>query len=271
MVQSGKRTIRRPDEIKSAGHEGLWAVVVGEGRDRRFGSRTRLRETLERIGRVIPPERTLVVRLPGHARDQASQVGEESGPHILDEPDDRGTGAAVLLAALWIEAREPRATVVFLPSDRVIGEEGVLMARVAEMADFVERQPGWMILLGVSPHGSDMEHGWIEPGQRVGWVGPSAVYGIRRFHDRPSVAEGQLASGCLWNTLVWAARPGVVLAAGRECAPSLYEHLVQLPAFWATEHERWALHHAYALAPAVDFSRAILETCSLPLAVLKAS
>jgi len=79
-----------------------------------------------------------------------------------------------------------------------------------------------------------------------------------------------LASGCLWNTWVWAARPGVVLAAGRECAPSLYERLVQLPAFWAGQHERWALHHAYALAPAVDFSRAILETCSLPLAVLKA-
>jgi hypothetical protein len=44
----------------------------------------------------------------------------------------------------------------------------------------------------------------------------------------------------------------VVLAAGRECAPSLYERLVQLPAFWAGQHERWALHHAYALAPAVD-------------------
>jgi hypothetical protein len=191
MVQSGKRTIRRPDEIKSAGHEGLWAVVVGEGQDRRFGSRTRLRETLERIGRVIPPERTLVVRLPGHARDQASQVG----PHVLDEPDDRGTGAAVLLAALWIEAREPRATVVFLPSDRVIVEEGVLMARVAEMADFVERQPGWMILLGVSPHGSDMEHGWIEPGQRVGWVAPVPSTASDDFMIDPRSRRGSWPAG----------------------------------------------------------------------------
>ena len=100
MVQAGEWTIRRPDEIKSAGHVGRWAVVVGEGEDRRPGARTRLRETLEGIGRVIPPERTLVVGLPGHARDQASHVDEEGGPHVLDEPDDRGTGAAVLLADL---------------------------------------------------------------------------------------------------------------------------------------------------------------------------
>src|SRR4026209_395611 len=108
--------------------------------------------------------------------ERGSRVDEEGCPHVLDEPDDRGTGAAVLLAALWIEAREPRATVVLLPSDRVIGEEGALMARVAGVADFVERQPGWMILLGVLPRGSDTERGWIEPGQRVGWAGPSAVY-----------------------------------------------------------------------------------------------
>ena len=271
MVQGGQRTSRRLDEIKSAEQHGPWAVVIGGGEGRRLGSRTRVRETLNRIGRLIPPDRTLVVGLESEAREQPGHVSEAPGPHVLDQPDDRGTGAAVLLAALWIEARAPRATVVFLPLDHAMQDERAFMARVGEMADFVERQPEWMILLGTQPRGSDMDHRWIEPGQRVGWAGPSAVYGIRRFHDGSSVAEGSLASGCLWDTLVWAARPGVVLAAGRECAPSLYGHLVQLSALWASEHGQWALHHAYALAPAVDFSRAIVESCSLPLAVLNAT
>lgn len=284
MIHPGTLSGRRQDEIRSAGREALWAVVLA-GRedvglrsvdrpvcgDERFGSRTGLRQTLDQVGRLIPPERTLVVGMQSHARDQAGQVGGEPGPHVLEQPDDRGTGAAVLLAALWIEAREPRATVVFLPSDHFIGEEEVLMSRVTEMANFVERQPEWMVLLGMQPRGSEMEHGWIEPGQRLGWTGPSPVYSIRRFQDEPSkeVAEALFASGGLWNTFVWAARVGVVLAAGRECVPSLYEHLIRVPAFWASEHERWALHHAYALAPTVSFSQAILEACALPLAVLK--
>ena len=272
MVQAGKQTSRRLDEIKPARHEGPWAVVLGEGEAGRLGSRARLRAAVDGIGRFIPPERTLVVGLPDPARDEAGQVGEGPGPHVLDQPDDRGTGAAVLLAALWIEARAPRATMVFLPVDRVIEEEGEGMARVAEMADFVERRPEWMILLGIQPRESDMGRDWIEPGQRVGWTGPSLVYGVRRIHERPSHggAEALLARGCLRNTFVWAARPGVVLAAGREGVPRLYEHMIRLPTFWASEHERWALHRAYALAPTVNFSRAILGTCSLPLAVLKA-
>lgn len=264
MVRSDKRSAER---------EALWAVLLEEGKDRRLGSRARLRETLDRIGRLVPPERTLAVGIESHARDEEGPVRGKAGPYLLDQPEDRGTGAAVLLAALWIEARQPRATVVFLPSGDVIGEERGGMARLAEMADFVERQPEWMILLGVQPRESDMGHGWIEPGQRVGWSGPSAVCGIRRFHGEPShdLAEAPWASGCLRNTCVWAARPGAVLAAGRECVPSVYEHLVRLSAFWGGEHERWALRHAYALVPTVDFSRAVLETCSLPLAVLKTS
>lgn len=293
MMHAGKLSGRRQDEIKSTGRDALWAVVLagkedvglrplvrpvcGDERPPKqlcppLGSRTLLRETLDRVGRMIPPERTLLVGMRSDALCQEGQVGEEPGPHVLDQPDDRGTGAAVLLAALWIEARAPRATVVFLPPDHVIGEEGLFLARVAEMADFVERQPQWMVLLGVQPGESEMEYGWIEPGQRVGWTGPSSVYSIRGFQDTPSkeCAEALFTSGCLRNTFVWAARPGVVLEAGRECVPSLYEQLIRLPAFWASEHERWALQHAYALAPTVNFSRSILEACSLPLAVLKA-
>jgi len=262
MVRSDKRSAER---------EALWAVLLEEGKDRRLGSRARLCETLDRIGRLVPPERTLAVGIESHARDEEGPVRGKAGPYLLDQPEDRGTGAAVLLAALWIEARAPRATVVFLPSDHVIGEEGSFLPRVAEMADFVERQPQWMVLLGVQPRESEMEYGWIEPGQRVRWTGPSPVYSIRRFQDKPSkeCAEALFTRGCLRNTFVWAARPGVVLEAGRECVPSLYEQLIRLPAFWASEHERWALQHAYALAPTVNFSRSILEPCSQPLAVVK--
>jgi len=292
MIPPSKLRGRRHHETKPDGHGALWAVVLAGGEGVRlwplvrrvcgderpkqfcslFESRTLLRETLDRVGRLIPPERTVVVGMQSHARYQACEFGEQPDPYVLNQPGNRGTAAAVLLAAQWIEAREPQATVVFFPSDHFIGEEGVFITRVAEMVGFVERQPEWVVLLGVLPSEPETEYGWIEPGEGVGWTGHSPVYRIRRFREKPSreVAEALFADGCFWNTFIFAGRAAVVLAAGRECSPSLYDRLARLPAFWASEHERWALHHAYALAPTVNFSQAILEACSLPLAVLKA-
>jgi hypothetical protein len=61
----------------------------------------------------------------------------------------------------------------------------------------------------------------------------------------------------------------VLLSAGRECAPALYERLASLREFAGGEHERWAVRQAYALAPTVDFSRTVLEACPQMLAVSK--
>src|SRR5207245_4984537 len=64
---------------------------------------------------------------------------------------------------------------------------------------------------------------------------------------------------------------GTVLAAGRECVSSLAERIARLAAFWGSEHQRWAVRQAYALASTANFSQAILEACLEPLAVLKVS
>ena len=97
-----------------------------------------------------------------------------------------------------------------------------------------------MILLGVKPNGPETEYGWLEPGERVGSTGSGPIYRIRRFREKPSPEVAQ------------------------DCS-----HRLARPAFWGSEHERWALDHAYVLAPTVNFSESILEACSLPRAVLR--
>jgi mannose-1-phosphate guanylyltransferase len=267
----------------------LWAVVLagGEGlrlrplvrhlcgdeRPKQFspllGARTLLRQTLDRVGLLVPPERTVVVTLQAHARYLDREFGDRPRPNILSQPENRGTAAGILLAAQWIETRKPGATLVCFPSDHLVLEEAAFMAHVAEVAEFVEREPRWIVLLGAQPSQPETEYGWIEPGARVGGTVQRPIYGIRRFREKPSkeVAEALLASGGLWNTFVLAARATVLLSAGRECAPALYDRLAQLRAFTGSAAERWAVRQAYALAPTVNFSQSILEVCRQPLAV----
>ena len=191
MGRSGEGRNRRQRQPTSQGGGSLWAVVLagGEGvrlrplvrqafgdeRPKQFcpllGPRTLLRQTLDRVGRLIPPDRTVVVGLESHERYLAREFDEPGGPHVLKQPESRGTAAAVLFAAQWIEAREPGATVVFFPSDHFIQEEGAFMEQVSDVARFVRRQPKWIGLLGVQPGEPETEYGWIEPGERVAWTG----------------------------------------------------------------------------------------------------
>jgi mannose-1-phosphate guanylyltransferase len=230
-----------------------------------LGARTLLGQTLDRVGRLIPPDRTVVVTLQAHGRYLERELGATPRPHVLSQPESRGTAAGILLAAQWIETRDPGATLVCFPSDHLVLEH------VVELASFVAREPRRIVLLGAPPSQPETEYGWIEPGEPIGWTGQGPVHAIRRFREKPSkeAAEALLLRGSLWNTFVFAARAPVLLAAGRECAPALHDRLASLRAFAGGEHERWAVRQAYALAPTVDFSRTVLEACPQVLAVSK--
>jgi hypothetical protein len=69
--------------------------------------------------------------------------------------------------------------------------------------------------------------------------------------------------------MIFGARASALIEAGREYLPLLYERLARLPVFLGTEHEPWAIRHAYSLAPTANFSRAILQACPENLVVSK--
>lgn len=249
--------------------------AFGEERPKQFcrllGPRSLLRQTLDRVALLVPPDRTVVVGVERHARYLAAELGPPPGLKLLKQPESRGTAAAVLLAAQWIAARDPRATVAFFPSDHFVREEALFMEHVADAARFIGRQPGWMVLLGVPPNEPEAEYGWIDPGERIAWTGRAPIYRVRRFLEKPprEVAGALFRQGCLWNTLVFVTEVGALLATGRACVPSLAGRLGVLPAFWDGDREQWAVRQAYALAPTANFSREVLQACAQPVAVLR--
>src|SRR5205085_5265663 len=114
----------------------LFAVILAGGSGSRFwparskalpkqfmrlaGKRTLLSETQARIASLIPLERTLVVTATAYADLVQRTLRRLPPENILAEPCARNTAAAVAWAALEIEAREPGAAHVVLPSDHVI-------------------------------------------------------------------------------------------------------------------------------------------------------
>ena len=282
---------KRGEGIELGERGSLWAVVLagepgtrlrplvrhrcGDERPKQFspllGGRTLLGQTLDRVGRLIPPERTVVVTLPAHARYLDRELSETPRLRVLRQPENRGTAAGILLAAQWIETQDPGATLVCFPPDHLVLDDADFMEHVAELAGFVKRTPRWIVLLGGPPNRSETEYGWIEPGERVGWTGQGPIYAVRLFRGKPpkGAGEGPLLRGSPWNTFLFTARATAVLSAGRESAPALYDGLARLRTFAGSGPDRWAVRHAYERAPTLDFSRSILEACPRMLAMSK--
>jgi mannose-1-phosphate guanylyltransferase len=258
---------------------GLTRRLYGEDRPKQYavltGPKSLLRQTLDRVGLLVPPQRTVVVTMAGQGSYVTAELRHESqAPHVLEQPKDRGTAAAVLLAAHRVVARDPEAILVVLPSDHFVSDDEAFMAHIADAVEFLEdRHPERIVLLGAQPSEAETDYGWIELGEPLARSGRSPMYRVRSFSEKPSQATADLLFGCgaLWNTFVFAGRAAAIVEAGRACLPSLHERLTRLNSFLGTEHEGWALGQAYELAQRASFSRAILERCPDKLAVIRLS
>jgi len=236
---------------------------------RLVGPRSLLRQTLDRLAAAIPAERTIAVVTQAHARYIAEEFGIARTPRQIVQPMDRGTAAAILLAAQWISWRDPEGVLVVFPSDHLILGELAFMAHVLNLAAFVDRHPERLLLLGARALEPEMNYGWIEPGESLGRMNGTLISGVTRFWEQPTEvqARARLAQGCLWNTGIMAARVSTLVEIGRQMLPELSERLDRIEPAVDSEYEPWAIYEAYDTLQRINFSRDVLERRPSALAV----
>jgi mannose-1-phosphate guanylyltransferase len=277
-VQLGQPA-RRTDiwAIVLAGGEGvrlrpLVRRVLGDERPKQYvpllGERTLLGQTLARVGLGIPAERTIVVTMDRHADYTAQELGREPHPHLLAQPADCGTAAAILAPTHRVARLDPGATVAVFPSDHYIGAEARFMAYIAEIASWVDTHPDRVVLLGARATRPEVEYGWIEPGEILGDASTGPVRAVRQFWEKPSLVRAKLclASGHLWNTSVVIGKARTLLKVGRLGTPGILEALDR---FAEVTPDARALALAYEGMPRANFSRDVLQACPQSLAVAR--
>ena len=181
---------------------------LGEGR-------TLLQQTLTRVGRVIPPARTVVVAAADYASLAREQLSGFAGVELVLQPANRGTGPGALLPLSHVRRRAGRLDVVAIfPSDHHFADDRPLLAAVAE-AITAARSSNGLILLGIAAERPETGYGWIEPARADS--GHGDLRPVRRFIEKPpaGVAAELLARGALWNTLIVVGRLDAVWRAAR--------------------------------------------------------
>lgn len=254
-----------------------WVVILAGGRGERLaditrspdgravpkqfcsfdGRRTLLRATLDRAGRLAPPERQLVVVAEEHEPWWRAELAHLPRANVLSQPLPRGTAAGLLLPALALARRDPGAQVVVLPSDHHVADEGVLERALRTAGAASRLHGGCPVLLGIEPDRPDEGYGWIVPGPELE---PSRR--ILSFVEKPPRprAVALMEQGAVWSSFMLSTALRPLLNCYDRALPAL---LAALRSGLAGARGLGPddLRPTYALLPSFDFSRHVLEAC----------
>jgi mannose-1-phosphate guanylyltransferase len=223
-----------------------------------LGERSLIRETVDRLAPLLPPERIWVIT-NDYLRDEiVRQLPEVPPAQILAEPAQRNTAPCIGLAARILSSIDPEAVMGVFPSDQVIGDRERFLDHAA--AAFRSAEQGRMVVLGIQPRWPETGYGYVEfpEGVQAGSLEPADVL---RFHEKPDLqtAEEYFAAGrFFWNSGMFFWRAGTFLDSLRRHLPKTATILAALPGFTDASFLP-RLREAFPLCENISVDYAVLE------------
>lgn len=222
----------------------MYAVIMAGGSGTRFWPLSRrdrpkqflaigtddplLRETVDRLDPLIPPDKVYVVAGQRHAQAIRALLPELPADHLLVEPCPRNTAPCVGLAAVHLARRDPKAVMAVLPADHHIGDGPAYRAVLAAAAE--RARAGEIVTLGIRPTRPETGYGYIRYDRTDPVVADNGVEVCRveRFVEKPplEVARKYLASNrYLWNSGMFFFTAERILADIKRFMPHLHRTL----------------------------------------------
>ncbi|TMC58242.1 MAG: mannose-1-phosphate guanyltransferase [Chloroflexi bacterium] len=222
--------------------DNLYAVILAGGSGTRLWPRSRtnrpkqfldlmadetmIQQTVRRLLPIIPLERICFMVGDQHATEIQRELPSVPSDNIFMEPEARGTGPSVGLAAAYLQQRNPDAVMCSLHADHFIADEEGF--RNALRSSYEVAQRGLLVTMGATPTFPEIGYGYIECGEALAPAGGHHVYRINRFVEKPALpaAEQMLASGgYLWNTGMFTWRLDTIMTAFAHWMPEFHGQL----------------------------------------------
>ena len=263
----------------------MFAVIMAGGKGSRFwprsrerrpkhlldiqGERTIIRETVDRIRPLVPPERTLIVTGRSHAAELIRQLPEIPEENILIEPVGRNTAPCIGLAALHIQKRVSDAVMLVLPSDHRIDDE-ITFRRILIAAGRAASEGEALVTIGIRPTGPETGYGYIEQGDLYSTCEGEKIYTVRSIREKPPLDQAKRflqQGGFSWNSGMFVWKASTVLEAIRCFLPELHVGLARIREALGTEREDEIVGEVYSAQKAVSIDYGVMEKAENVLVV----
>lgn len=207
-----------------------------------FGGKSLLRQSVDRLRGLVPPECILVVTAKSLAKATYRELPEIPRKNILLEPCRRDTAAAVATACTAVEKLGgENAVAAILTADHLMEDVAAFRRILLTAADAAERSAD-IVTMGVKPTYPATGFGYIKVGGPCG----DGVCRAERFVEKPNLATARryLRSGkYVWNAGMFVWKVSTLKSA-------LAEHAPQLVGITPKDYER---------LPKISFDYAVME------------
>ncbi len=169
-----------------------------------FGGKSLLRQSVDRLKGLVPPERILIVTAKSLAKATYRELPEIPKGNILLEPCRRDTAAAVATACTAVERKGGEdAVAAILTADHLM-ENVDAFRRVLSLAADAAAKSEDIVTMGVKPTYPATGFGYIKVGRPCG----DGICRAERFVEKPGLATARryVRSGrYVWNAgmFVW--------------------------------------------------------------------
>lgn len=249
----------------------LVAVIMAGGGGTRFWPRSRrlrpkqflnfegeeslLRQTVDRLAGLVPPERTLVITGAEHA----ALAHEHSGlpkSSIIAEPERRDTAACIGLGARLAAQIRDDAVLLVLSADHLISPAAAFRETMMR-AGAVAAEHDALVTVGLRPKRPATGFGYIEIGRPLDQARPAA-WRVESFREKPDLATARRflsAGNFLWNSGIFAFQAHTLLDALQKHLPDLHAGLVRLK----DPRDPTELEREYPTLPKISIDFGVLE------------
>lgn len=224
------------------------------------GEATMLRQTLDRLGNLVPNERRMVVTNKRLVDAVRKQLPELPATAAVGEPCKRDTAPCVGLAALLVSRNDPNATMVVMPADHVIRPEEKFQAAIQQAAALVDASPSRIVTFGIKPSYPAEIFGYIHRGEKLD--GGTSAFKVQQFKEKPNAATAKqyVDSGeYYWNSGIFVWRAATILDALRKRQPEMLAHLEKIVAAWETKDHDAVFEREFTAIKPISIDYAVME------------
>lgn len=255
----------------------LWAVIPAGGSGTRLwplsraarpkfllpllGDRSLIQQTFDRVTRLTPPERVLVVCGPAHAAAIARQLPELPEANIIIEPTPNGTGPALALASALIQQADPYAIMASFAADHDVTDLDAFDNAVFTAIEAAKL--GDLVTIGLTPTRPETGYGYIERTKVERLAAETGTaYRAERFVEKPDeeTAKSYVESGkFLWNASMFIWRVDSLASELRRLQPDILDGVTRIAKAWNRRDREQVLTKVWSELPNTTIDTGVME------------